>query len=233
MQLPGPLASIRSLGSADVTPGTLDVRRAVAIALPVVMPIAITATFATTKTVFGDRGGYLAGFGVYWAACAGLSVGLLGRSRGRQLFRDTRPRLGRPAIVGAVLLLWPPLGAIATRFLPELGDATPATLATIAGVAIANATLEELLWRGVYITYWPRNAWLGWVWPAIGFGAWHIAPQVIHASSMGPIGYAVAATALGLSWGWVAWRTGSLRWVSVSHVFTDGSGLRNALFFIG
>ena len=45
--------------------------------------------------------------------------------------------------------------------------------------------------------------------------------------------YVVAATSLGLSWGWVAWRTGSLRWVSVSHVFTDGSGIRNALFFLG
>ena len=50
---------------------------------------------------------------------------------------------------------------------------------------------------------------------------------------MGPVTYVVAATSLGLSWGWVAWRTGSLRWVSVSHVFTDGSGIRNALFFLG
>ena len=219
--------------SADATPAALDVSRAIALALPVAMPIAMTATFAATKAVFGDKGGYLAGFGVYWAACAGLSVGLLGRRRVRELFRDARPRLGRPALVGAVMLLWPPVGAIATRFIPELAESSPAMLVTIAGVALANATLEELLWRGVYITYWPGNPWLGWVWPAIGFGAWHIAPQVIHPSSMGPVGYAVAATALGLSWGWVAWRTGSLRWVSVSHVLTDGSGLRNALFFIG
>ena len=219
--------------SADTTPAGLDVSRAVALALPVAMPIAMTATFVATKAVFGDKGGYLAGFGVYWAACAGLSVGLLGRRRVRDLFRDVRPRLGKPALVGAVLLLWPPLGAIATRFIPELADSSPAMIVTIAGVALANATLEELLWRGVYITYWPRNPWLGWVWPAIGFGAWHVAPQVIHPSSMGPVGYAVAATALGLSWGWVAWRTGSLRWVSVSHVLTDGSGLRNAVFFIG
>ena len=40
-------------------------------------------------------------------------------------------------------------------------------------------------------------------------------------------------TALGLSWGWVAWRTGSLRWVAVSHFFADASGIRNALFFLG
>lgn len=31
----------------------------------------------------------------------------------------------------------------------------------------------------------------------------------------------------------VAWRSGTLCWVSVSHVVTDGSGLRNAVFFLG
>ena len=41
------------------------------------------------------------------------------------------------------------------------------------GVALANATLEELLWRGVYITFWADDPWLGW-WPAVGFGAWHL-----------------------------------------------------------
>jgi membrane protease YdiL (CAAX protease family) len=69
--------------------------------------------------------------------------------------------------------------------------------------------------------------------PATGFGAWHLAPQVNHASTMGPMVYVLSATALGLSWGWAAWRTGSLRWVGASHVLTDGSGLRNALFFMG
>jgi hypothetical protein len=38
---------------------------------------------------------------------------------------------------------------------------------------------------------------------------------------------------MGLSWGWVAQRTASLRWVSLSHLLTDASGIRNALFFMG
>jgi membrane protease YdiL (CAAX protease family) len=212
---------------------SIDLRRAVALAVPVAVPVAMTATFALARDRLGDHLGYVAGFGAYWAVCAGLSVGLLGRQRIQALFRDARPRLGRPAIIGAALLLWPPLGAISTRFLPEVGQSSLAMFATIAAVAAANATLEELLWRGVYVTYWPKNAVFGWIWPAIGFGAWHFAPQVIHPSSMGPLVYVISATVLGLSWGWVAWRTGSLRWVSVSHVLTDGSGLRNALFFLG
>jgi hypothetical protein len=143
----------------------------------------------------------VAGFGVYWATCATLGVALLGRRRIRPLFRDCRPRFGRPAALGAALLVWPPAGAIATRFVPEIGRATPLMLATIAGVAVANAVLEELLWRGLYITLWPRNPWLGWVWPAVGFGAFHFAPQVIHPSPLGPVWFVAAATVMGLSWG--------------------------------
>ena len=139
---------------------------------------------------------------------------------------------GKPAIVGAALLLWPPAGAIATRLIPDLSGATAVMIGTAVSVGIVNAVLEELLWRGVYITLWPENPWLGWTWPAIGFGAWHLAPQLIRPSPLGPVAYVVAATALGLSWGWVAWRTGSIRWVTVSHAFTDASGLRNALYFV-
>jgi membrane protease YdiL (CAAX protease family) len=48
-------------------------------------------------------------------------------------------------------------GAITTRLIPETGNATLAMVATILGVATANALLEEVLWRGVFITFWPRN----------------------------------------------------------------------------
>ena len=63
-------------------------------------------------------------------------------------------------------------------------------------------------------------------------GAWHLAPQIIHPSQLGPFVYVIAAAALGLSWGWVAWRSRALRWVGLSHLITDASGLKNALFFL-
>jgi membrane protease YdiL (CAAX protease family) len=208
-----------------------QVRKAVAIALPLAVPAGMTGVFRLTRRLLGDRVGYVAGFAVYWSTCAGLSLALLGPRRVRQLVRDDQhDRLRSPTAIA--LLVWPPAGGIATRFIPEVATATPRDVATIVSVASANAVLEELLWRGVYVTLWPRNPVLGWVWPAIGFGLWHRAPQVIHPSEMGRGPYVVAATALGLSWGWVAWRTGSLRAVAFSHVVTDGSGIRNARFFV-
>lgn len=91
--------------------------------------------------------------------------------------------------------------------------------------------MEELLWRGVFVSLWPDDWRLGLVWPTFGFAAWHLAPQVIHPAAMGTVPYVLASGVLGLCWGWVAWRTGSLRWSWLSHVITDSSGIRNALFF--
>ena len=118
-----------------------------------------------------------------------------------------------------------------TRFIPELGTSTPAVVAASIAIATANAGLEEALWRGVYITLWPDNWLLGWLWPSIGVGLWHAAPQVIHPSSLSVLTYVIAAAALGLSWGWVAMRTRSLRWTLLSHIVTDASGLGNVSFF--
>jgi membrane protease YdiL (CAAX protease family) len=39
-----------------------------------------------------------------------------------------------------------------------------------------------------------------------------------------------AAAMSGLQWGWVAWRTGSIRWTTVSHVLFDFSGLGARLY---
>ena len=191
------------------------------------------AAFAIAQERLGDHVGYVAGFGVYWATCAGVAGAILGRAGLRAAFEDRRPRLGRPALLGLVLLAWPPLGAIATRFIPEIGSATPPMIVTIVGVGIVNALLEELMWRAAYVQLWPNSFWLGCLWPAAGFAAWHLAPQIIHPSAMGPLVYVAASLGLGISWGWVAWRTGSIRWTSVSHVLTDASGLRNAFFFLG
>ena len=212
---------------------SLDGRRLVALALPVAVPIAMTAVFNAAREMSGPDRGYVIGFGAYWLACGGLATWLVGPARLRALFADRRPRLGRPALLGVALLAWPALGAVATRFIPEVGSATAGMLATIAGVALVNSFVEELFWRGAYIALWPKDLMFGWIWPALGFGLWHLAPQTIHPSSLGPVGYVVAATALGLSWGWVALRTGSLRWAWLSHVIADASGVRNALFFLG
>ena len=69
------------------------------------------------------------------------------------------------------------MGAAGTELAPQLRNADPAVLATAAGVAVVNAAGEELLWRGLFVAAFPDDPVCGW--PAVGFTAWHLAPQAV------------------------------------------------------
>lgn len=67
---------------------------------------------------------------------------------------------------------------------------------------------------------------------SLGFAIWHLAPQAIHGNPMpgGAISFVLGALAIGLSYDWVAWRTGSIRWMAVSHVCLNFLGLGATLY---
>ncbi|MGE5577491.1 MAG: CPBP family intramembrane glutamic endopeptidase [Syntrophothermus sp.] len=100
-------------------------------------------------------------------------------------------------------------------------------------VALVNGTLEEVLWRGLYVATYPGRLWPSYLYPALGFGVWHYAPQSIFPNSFpgGSTSLVLFAVGLGLMGGWVARRTGSVRWTTVSHVLLDFSGLGALLYF--
>src|SRR5205085_1805684 len=98
-----------------------------------------------------------------------------------------------------------------------------------------NAAGEEVLWRGTYARAFPGARWLGYVWPALGFGLWHIAPQTIFPNQRtgGAASFVAFATLLGALFGWVAWRSGSIRWTTLVHVLFDFSGLGALIYAHG
>jgi membrane protease YdiL (CAAX protease family) len=119
-------------------------------------------------------------------------------------------------------------------FLPRVMDITPTILLYSILFAITNGTFEEVLWRGTYVTVFP-NTWLWSYWyPSIWFGYWHLSPQVVFPSDMpgGPFAFATVSIFMGLVFGWIVKKTGSIRWVTVAHIFTDLMGLAG-LAFVG
>jgi hypothetical protein len=61
---------------------------------------------------------------------------------------------------------------------------------------------------------------------------WHFAPQSVFRSKApgGNVSLVVVAGLVGLMWGWVAWSSGSILWVTVSHVPFDFSGLGGKIY---
>lgn len=124
-------------------------------------------------------------------------------------------------------LWWPIIFPLAFRFIPKLGEANAAILIASVLLGVVIGVTEELLWRGVYVRAFPQSLWLSVVYPAVGFALWHIAPLAAHGnpSPGGTASFVGFALVLGLTWGLVAARTGSIRWTTFAHVVHDALGL--------
>lgn len=207
--------------------------RAVVTGLPIVVPLGMRVLFPALARRLGKRRGHLAGFALYWAGCYLVPLGLLGWGQVKTLLSQPGRPLPSPRWLAATALLVPPLGAVGTELAPQVRKADPVLLATAAGVAAINATGEELLWRGLFVAMFPDEPTRGWLWPAAGFTTWHLAPLSVLPSHRGTLGFLLPTALIGAGYGWVAWRTRSLRWTLPPHVATDASGLRILGFWLG
>lgn len=203
-------------------------RQLALLAAPPLVLASMLGTYRGLSQRWGSVRGYFAAFIVYWLGwCLLFPLGLLGPRRLRRALATPAEPLGRPPLLGAVLLVGPPLGSALTGFRARAPRATLPILLTSAAFALVNGAAEEVLWHGTYLAEFPRHPVAGYLYPSLGFGAWHLAPQSVRPSHMPGGRWAFAATAvfMGITYGWVARRTGSIRWTIVSHMLTDFFGL--------
>jgi hypothetical protein len=205
--------------------------RALTLAIPLAVPVGMRMLFPLLARRLGARRGYQTGFAVYWSGCYLVPLALLGRRRVWALLGEPARPLPRPGWLGALALLIPPLGAVGTELVPALRQADPALVTTAGVVAAVNATGEELLWRGLFVATFPQDVVRGWLWPAIGFTVWHLAPASVRPPRQGRL-FLVGSALIGGGFGWVAWCTRSLRWTLPAHLVTDASGLSAARFWL-
>ncbi len=207
------------------------VARVATLAVPIAINLAMPVVFRRLARRLGPRRGYLAGFAAYWSACFAIPAAILGSRHAAALLADTRG----PEPLEAVVLALPPLGGLATEALPALRAGVrvdPPLLATAGVFASTNALAEELLWRGLFLEVFPESRALGSVYPAIGFGLWHLAPQEVHPAPR-PLAFCAAAAVLGLVNGWTVRRLGGIRATSVSHALADATGLGSFAKMLG
>jgi membrane protease YdiL (CAAX protease family) len=208
-------------------------RRVTLLVMPPALLASMSAVYRVAPTRLGARRGYLIGFLCYWVGwCALFPLWLLGRGGLRDLFRDTRPRLGRPAWVGLACLLVPPSVGAGFALPSAIRHASRRVVVASALIAIVNAVGEETLWRGTFRRLFPDRILLGHLYPAVGFALWHYAPQSVFPNRAPGGGHSLVAVAgaFGLLWGWLVQRTGSLRWTTLSHLLLDFSGLGARLY---
>jgi membrane protease YdiL (CAAX protease family) len=210
-------------------------RGAALILMPPVLFLSMLVAFTAAEAVFGPRLGYYAGFVFYWAVwCVLFPLLLLGHERVMALFRPPvgGAALGRPAWVGLAALLLPPLVGFGLVFPPAATNATLQLIVASALIGFINGIGEEVLWRGLYAEVFPGRVILGYLYPTLGFAAWHFVPLILFPNTHpgGRVAYVAAVAIWGLCYGWVAWRSGSIRWTSVSHTVLGFSWLSGRVY---
>ena len=202
-------------------------------------PVLLATTYIVyglLAELLGSVNGYLGGFLFYWIIwCSLFPIVLIEPKKITKMFRHANQRFGKPSWVGALFLAGPIVAPLFTMFLPQIGEVSLSIILVSALFAIINGTMEEVLWRGTFITAFP-NSWLwSYLYPSIWFGYWHLSPQVIFPSQMpgGAFAFATMSIFMGLTFGWVANKSNSIRWTTLAHILTDFMGLAGFAFITG
>jgi membrane protease YdiL (CAAX protease family) len=184
------------------------------IALPV-LAIFMYAVFQLAAQIFGKELAWYIGFLVYWPIwCLIFPLWMIGKKNFRELFKYQK--LNKQLFF---LLIFPMIMALTGRFIMESSQLSIWERFVLILYAFANGSLEEILWRGVYIRLFPnKNLW-GIVWPTLWFSIWHYAPGSISVG-FNPFILMAGAAVFGFCWSWLAMKTRTIRWSMISHTLT-------------
>jgi membrane protease YdiL (CAAX protease family) len=209
-------------------------RRAWLLATPPVLIVTTQGAFQIFTRTFGLESGYLGGFVFYWLFwCVGMPAVVLGREGISTAFRRPIRRLGHPPWFGALALGLPLVLGYGYAFPRAIVEATPVVILVSAAIAILNAPLEELLWRGTYVAVFRESRLFSSVYPTVGFALWHLAPLSVvpNRAPGGSASFVIVSGVVGFLWSWVAVHTRSVWWTSVAHALFDFSGLGGRIYF--
>jgi len=202
------------------------------LAAPLVIMLTVYIVLTPLVQRFGTARGLLYGYLFYWGFWGIIfplwTVGLKGFAK---MFSATAENIGKAGwlLLGMPVIIYPAVS------LPEIWPEITLTLVLLSiPLALINGTLEELLWRGTYITAFPEKLFPGYIFPAVAFGIWHVAPYAAMPDfgAEGAVIATIGGTLFGLCWGWAAWKSGSIRLAVISHILANFLAL-GALSFMG
>lgn len=186
--------------------------------IPFVLIPSTALVFVALSRSLGPALGYVQGFLFYWIVwCLLVPLFLLREGGLGSLFTEEIPLFRRSNLLPAALLA---LILIVTVIIypPSQLVAAPLRLLIIAiPVAVVNGICEEVLWRGVYVRAFPGNLSLAVIYPSVGFALWHLSPQLVFPAETGVWSFVVSTLFLGISYGWIVYRTRSTRWPAMAH----------------
>jgi membrane protease YdiL (CAAX protease family) len=206
-------------------------KKLILLILPLVLTLTCAFVFKWAAATYGNKPGYFIGFLFYWLFwCMFIPIQLTGSRTILQYF--SLKQYGFSWQVIACLLV--PLIFVYVYAFPSALQHASATIIVLSLlISIANATAEEVLWRGVYLHVFKDNKWISILFASIGFAVWHYAPQVVFENKRpgGAHSFVLFSFCLGLCFAYVADKQQSILWTTIAHILFDFAGLGARVYF--
>lgn len=176
-------------------------------------------------TVLGKSIGYIIAFCIYWFAfCIPISLYVCGSLRELTAIYTMRISILRKSRIAYYCLAFVPcLATLIVVFIRVVSQTTIQVLAISLVFALINALIEELFWRGVFNKMFDNKIFFAYIYPSILFGAWHIALYLARGINYqgGVASLVGGAVFMGFLWGWIAYKTKSIKEISLAHIIVN------------
>lgn len=212
----------------------LDKKQIVILFIAPLLCISMLVLVPSLTASMGKTAGYIAGFCIYWFVCclpaAVYSCG--GLSNLREIYTQESNISFITRRLHYLLAIIP---CIATFFVvfKKVAPLAGLQVLTIALVfALINGTFEEMFWRGTFNKAFGNNIILAYIYPTIFFGIWHIALYLAKGMVyQGGFASLVGGSFfMGLLWGWVVYKTKSVRIATAAHIVTNFFAFTGLIF---
>lgn len=183
---------------------------------PVIMVISMLILFPLLTNTFGKTVGYISAYAIY------LLFGLTGIV----LFGSETIPNSSPNMCGKwydMLAFFPAIPVFFVAFVPIAGNVSTPVILIAAAYAAINGSIEELFWRGCYNKQFSSHVTFAYIYPTILFSLWHFAlyfANGIHYSG-GWAALVVGAAFMGAIWGFVVYKTKSIKTVIFAHILVN------------
>jgi membrane protease YdiL (CAAX protease family) len=193
----------------------MDRKKITAVAALPGLTLMMIMVFQGTKQILGTELAWHAGFWIYWPVwCVLYPWRMLGWRKMGALLQRRKLRTS-----GWILMAFPPVMSFIGSLIFQQDRRCISGIIVYILMSFANGILEEMLWRGVYITLFPDNKLWGLAWPAVWFALWHLAPGSISPLT-GVWMLMAGALVFGACWGLLAMKTESILWSVISHTLS-------------
>ena len=189
-------------------------KQRIALVAPIVLIVFMLVIYRQLAQVYGARIAWYVGFWIYWILwCGTFSLLMIGKE---SILRLVRPHRPRPLAI--MLVLFPVIMAAGFKFMTGTAYSKPniVWLTLLISTAFGNGFFEEILWRGVYMTLFPKRVLYRVIWPTIWFALWHYAPGSLSPNS-NVVGLVIGSGLFGFYLAFLAKKTNTLWWCILAH----------------